>query len=66
MFGPKIASRRQMARFLDQLFERRNKPGRIICDNGTEFTSKAMFFWSQESGVKLGFIQPESPCRMRL
>ena len=32
----------QVARFLDQLFERRNKPRRIICDNGTEFTSKAM------------------------
>ena len=51
----------QVARFLDQVFDRRNKPGRIICDNGTEFTSKAMFFWSQESGVKLGFIQPGKP-----
>lgn len=51
----------QVARFLDQLFERRNKPRRIICDNGTEFTSKAMFFWSRETGVTLGFIQPGKP-----
>ena len=51
----------QVARFLSELFEDREKPQKIICDNGTEFTSKAMFFWSQESGVKLGFIQPGKP-----
>lgn len=51
----------QVARFLDQIFEERSKPVKIICDNGTEFTSKAMFFWSQESGVSLGFIQPGKP-----
>ena len=34
---------------------------KIICDNGTEFTSKAMFFWSKETGVTLGFIQPGKP-----
>ncbi|CAA0105527.1 Uncharacterised protein [Halioglobus japonicus] len=51
----------QVARFLSQLFECRDKPRKIICDNGTEFTSKAMFFWSQETGVKLGFIQPSKP-----
>jgi len=28
---------------------------------GTEYTSKAMFFWSKESGVKLSFIQPGKP-----
>ena len=33
----------------------------LFCDNGTEFTSKAMFFWSKESGVRLGFIQPGKP-----
>ncbi len=51
----------QVARFLDQLCKERGKPKKIICDNGTEFTSKAMFFWSQESGVSLGFIQPGKP-----
>lgn len=54
-------SGRQVARFLDQLTEQRPKPVKIICDNGTEFTSKAMFFWSKESGISLGFIQPGKP-----
>jgi len=52
---------RQVARFLDQLIEERRKPSKVICDNGTEFTSKAMFFWSKETSVTLGFIQPGKP-----
>lgn len=51
----------QVARFLSQLFEQRDKPKSITCDNGTEFTSKAMFFWSKETAVKLHFIQPGKP-----
>lgn len=51
----------QVARFLNQLIEERSAPDQITCDNGTEFTSKAMFFWQQESGVKLAFIQPGKP-----
>ena len=50
-----------VARFLDQLIEQRSAPDQITCDNGTEFTSKAMFFWQKESGVKLAFIQPGKP-----
>lgn len=52
---------RQVARFLDQLIEQRGKPSKVICDNGTEFTSMAMFFWSKETSVTLGFIQPGKP-----
>ena len=52
---------KQVARFLDELRESRSLPKSIVCDNGTEFTSKAMFFWSRESGVKLSFIQPGKP-----
>lgn len=51
----------QVAGFLDQISEQRQLPHSITCDNGTEFTSKAMFFWSKESSVKLGFIQPGKP-----
>lgn len=51
----------QVARFLSQLCDERGYPQKIVCDNGTEFTSKAMFFWSKESGVRLGFIQPGKP-----
>ena len=36
-------------------------PKRIVMDNGPELTSKAMFFWSQRTGVKLHFIQPGKP-----
>lgn len=54
-------SGRQVARFLSLLIEQRGKPGKVVCDNGTEFTSKAMFFWSKETGVTLGFIQPGKP-----
>ena len=52
---------RQVARFLDQLIANRERPEKIVCDNGPEFTSKALFFWSQDSGVKLHFIQPGKP-----
>lgn len=51
----------QVARFLSQLVEQRGKPEGITCDNGTEFTSKAMFFWSKETAIKLHFIQPGKP-----
>ena len=54
-------SGQQVARFLDQLIEQRDAPDQITCDNGTEFTCKAMFFWQKESGVKLAFIQPGKP-----
>lgn len=50
-----------VARFLTDLIDARSKPGSIVCDNGTEFTSKAMFFWSKENHVKLSFIQPGKP-----
>jgi len=51
----------QVARYLDQLSEVRQLPPVITCDNGTEFTGKAMFFWAKENQVTLGFIQPGKP-----
>jgi len=39
---------------------------KIVCDTGTEFTSRAMFFWSKEPGVKLGFMQPGKPTQNAL
>ena len=51
----------QVARFLDQLGEARSLPPMIVCDNGPEFTSKAMFFWAKERNATLGFIQPGKP-----
>lgn len=54
-------SGQRVARFLNDLLEQRGKPRCITCDNGTEFTSKAMFFWSKDQQVKLNFIQPGKP-----
>ena len=51
----------RVARYLNQLFETRGQPRSIVCDNGTEFTCKAMYFWCQEKHVKLDFIQPGKP-----
>lgn len=51
----------RVARFLTELISQRKRPASIVCDNGTEFTSKAMFFWSKERQVKLNFIQPGKP-----
>jgi putative transposase len=51
----------RVARCLDEPIRARGKPGIIVCDNGTEFTSKAMFHWAQDNAVELGFIQPGKP-----
>ena len=40
---------------------RRGKPGLIVSDHGTEFTSNAMLEWTQESGVAWHFIAPGKP-----
>ena len=52
-------SGQRLARELDRLA--RPLPKTIVCDNGPEFTSKAMFFWAKKTGVKLHFIQPGKP-----
>lgn len=49
------------ARFLDELGKFAGYPEELIMDNGPECTSKAMFLWSQRTGVKLVFIQPGKP-----
>jgi len=53
--GHRVA--RELTRFIDL----HGKPKFIVCDNGTEFTSMAMFDWVQRSGVELQFIQPGKP-----
>ena len=44
-------SGRRVARELTALIERRGKPGMIVSDNGTEFTSNAMFASAQDNRV---------------
>lgn len=51
----------RVAEVLSALVARRGKPRAIICDNGTEYTSKAMDEWADENGIELQFIQPGKP-----
>ena len=51
----------RLARFLDELAGRIGLPKEIVLDNGPEGTSKAMFEWSERSGVRLRFIEPGKP-----
>ena len=41
-------------------------PMQIICDNGTEFTGKAMFFWNERHAANIDVIQPGKPTLQRL
>ena len=52
---------KRVTRFLDELMEIQGKPENTITDNGTEFTSKAMFYWAQENNIQLNFIDPGKP-----
>src|SRR5712672_1693834 len=54
-------SGRRVARELTTLIEQRGKPGMIVSDNGTEFTSNAMLAWAQENGITWHFIAPGKP-----
>ena len=48
----------RVSRLPNDLLKTRRKLMSIVCDNGTEFNSKAMFFWTKDNQIKLNFIQP--------
>ena len=54
-------SGRRVARVLDALAVTRGLPKIIRCDNGTEFTSKAMQAWAIRHDVRLDFSAPGKP-----
>lgn len=54
-------SGKRVARELSELIAVRGKPGGIISDNGTEFTSNAILTWAGEMGVNWHYIQPGKP-----
>jgi putative transposase len=54
-------SGRRVARELTALMERRGKPGVIVSDNGTEFTSSAILEWAAKMQVKWHYIAPGKP-----
>ncbi len=46
---------------LEKIIEVRGMPGRILSDNGTEFTSTAILKWCHEKGLRWDYIQPGKP-----
>lgn len=54
-------SGRRVARELAGIICWRGKPGMIVSDHGTEFTSNAMLAWTQAAGVAWHFIAPGKP-----
>jgi putative transposase len=54
-------SGRRVARELTAVIERRGKPGLIVSDNGTEFTSHAIFAWARDQQIAWHYIAPGKP-----
>ena len=54
-------SGRRVARELTMLIEIRGKPGMIVSDNGTEFTSNAILGWATDHQVEWHYIVPGKP-----
>ena len=46
---------------LERLREERGLPERVICDNGSEFTSRAFDAWAYSRDLKIEYIQPGKP-----
>ena len=46
---------------LAQLIRDRACPDTIVCDNGPEFIGRSLEIWSEQTGVKIHFIQPGKP-----
>lgn len=56
----------RVARELDALVRIYGKPGCIVSDNGTEFTSRAILKWADKNGVPWHYIDPGKPQRNAL
>ena len=54
-------SGRRVARELTDLVRRRGKPGMIVSDHGTEFTSNAILAWAKDAGVEWHYIESGKP-----
>ncbi|WP_121143690.1 IS3 family transposase [Roseovarius halotolerans] len=51
----------RVARELDALVRVYGKPGSIVSDNGTEFTSRAILKWANDNNVGWHYIDPGKP-----
>jgi len=50
----------RVARELDRIVERRDRPCLVVSDNGTELTSRAILGWQQDQGIEWHYIAPAS------
>jgi putative transposase len=56
-----LISGRRVARELTTLIARRGKPGIIVSDHGTKFTSNAVLSWTNEHRIAWHYIAPGKP-----
>ena len=54
-------SGKRVARELTALIDTRGKPGVIVSDNGTEFTSNAILGWAKDQRIEWHYIAPGRP-----
>ena len=54
-------SGQRVARELTALIGRRGRPGMIVSDNGTEFTSTAVLSWAKDHRIAWHYIAPGKP-----
>ena len=46
---------------LERLRAVRGQPGRLVCDHGSEFSSRAFLGWARARGIALDYIRPGKP-----
>jgi putative transposase len=51
----------RVVRVLERIAQMRALPAMIVCDNGPEFTGRALDSWAYARGVQLHFIRPGKP-----
>lgn len=54
-------SGKRLVRIFEEIKSRRELPKQIVCDNGTEFTSKAFMKWADDNKVEIHFIEKAKP-----
>ena len=50
-----------VVRVLNRAKQQRGVPKFLFCDNGSEFTSRAMDLWAYQNGMKIDFSRPGKP-----